>query len=178
MKRKILLLTVLSLVMCLALTGCGKKEEEKKNNSNNENQTAITNNENNAEPKNTEEPNNKENNQNTTDNENNNNTNTVNDDIMNVKLTTDDKRLVIDTPQGKIVITHEGEKITGSYLYVNYVDEATAKAAAELLKQENKDEQNIKSIKVEGTYVVVEYVEEEYEDISFSDLQSLVGVYN
>ena len=182
MKRKVLVLAVLSLVMCLLLTGCGKKEEEKKENTNKENQSAITNNENTPEPKKTAEPNNNENNENNENNNSNENNQNNNGQTENneqkVKLSTDDKRFVIDTPQGKIVINHEGEKITGYYLYVNYIDEASAKAALEVAKQQYGSELNIKKIYTEDNYVVFEYVEEEYEGISYSDLKSLVDLYS
>ncbi len=71
-----------------------------------------------------------------------------------------------------LVYNYSGDEITGMTTYMEYADEATAKAAYEAYK--NADQEGVKSLSVNGKYLVVEMTEENYKDLTASDVKQQV----
>ncbi len=71
-----------------------------------------------------------------------------------------------------VVYTYAGDEITGMTTYAEYADEATAKAAYEAYKA--ADQEGIKSMSVNGKYLVVEMTEDNYADLTASDVKEQI----
>lgn len=72
----------------------------------------------------------------------------------------------------RIVYTYSGDNITGMFTYAEFKDEATAKAALEEYKTESQE--GIKSLSVNGKYVVAEMKEDQYSDMTASELKQYI----
>ena len=71
-----------------------------------------------------------------------------------------------------VVYTYSGDTITGMITYAEFKDEATAKAAFEEYK--NTDQEGIKSININGKYVVAEMNEDQYADMTASKVKQYI----
>ena len=71
-----------------------------------------------------------------------------------------------------IVYYYSGDTITGVTTYMEFDNDATAKAALDLYK--NADQAGVKSLKTDGKYLVVEMTEDQYKDITTSDVKQQV----
>lgn len=71
-----------------------------------------------------------------------------------------------------VVYYYSGDAITGVTTYMEFADDATAKAALDLYK--NADQTGVKSLKTNGKYLVVEMTEDQYKDITTSDVKQQV----
>lgn len=139
---KTLLLVVVAIIMCLSLTGCGFiKNSAEIEEAAKEFSNVI-------------------------ENSNENKTN----DSDDLKLYSDNNKIVFESGQGKMVFTYSGNKITGYSLYMEYENATLANVAANVLKANNDSE--IKNISTQGKYVVIEYNESEYEDLTVEDVKT------
>ena len=66
------------------------------------------------------------------------------------------------------VFYYSGDEITAYHTYVDYGDNATAKMAYSII---DRDDETIKNCYVDGRYVVFEWAESEYEDLTYSNLR-------
>ena len=71
-----------------------------------------------------------------------------------------------------IVYYYSGDAITGVTTYMEFDNDATAKAALDLYK--NADQTGVKSLKTDGKYLVVEMTEDQYKDLTVSDVKQQV----
>lgn len=71
-----------------------------------------------------------------------------------------------------IVYYYSGDAITGVTTYMEFDNDATAKAALDLYK--NADQTGVKSLKTDGKYLVVEMTEDQYKDLTASDVKQQV----
>ena len=71
-----------------------------------------------------------------------------------------------------IVYYYSGDTITGVTTYMEFDNDATAKAALDLYK--NADQTGVKSLKTDGKYLVVEMTEDQYKDLTVSDVKQQV----
>ena len=99
---------------------------------------------------------------------------TENDEI---KLYSDDTKLVFDATAYKMVFYYSGEKITGLEYYVDYQDSATAAYALASVKTQYNEEDNIDSITQNGRYILVKFTEEEYKDLSVEEVKSTFSYF-
>lgn len=72
-----------------------------------------------------------------------------------------------------LVYTYSGDEITGLKAYYEYADNATAKAAADYLKS-NYEESDQAKIATDGKYVVYTSHEEDYKDLTASDVKQQI----
>ena len=139
--KKKVLVGLLAVIMCFAVVGCGKKDEE----TNNDNSTN----------------NNGTNTQETT-------SNNGNDDYV-FSFYSDDTKLVYESETSRFVFFYSGEKITGYHLYVSYETPELAAYALKAINADNDD--TIKKAYTKGKYLVVEYSESEYSDLTVDDVR-------
>ena len=149
MKNKLLISGILVGSLCLALTGCG--EEKEIVTQNDEDLTYVI--------------------------EDTSFTNEVNDVDQNssdiIELYSDDSKLVYrSTDNTDLVFYHEGEKITGYETYITYEDSAAATLALNLL---DKEDESIKNAYTRGKYLIVEYDESVYKDLTASAVRFAYG---
>lgn len=71
-----------------------------------------------------------------------------------------------------IVYYYSGDAITGATTYMEFDNDTTAKAALDLYK--NADQTGVKSLKTDGKYLVVEMTEDQYKDLTASDVKQQV----
>ena len=149
MKRKILF-SVLAIIMCLTIVGCGK--EEKQNNILGDIIENFTNSENNDKDDSSK---------------NNDDKDTSLDEI---KLYSDDTKMVFNFyDQYNIVYHYKGDTITGLELYYDYGTEELAKISKSAIEQTQDYE--IKSVVQKGRYVIVTYNEEAYQDMTVEEVK-------
>ena len=86
-----------------------------------------------------------------------------------IELYSDDTKIVFATENGMIVFYYEDDRITAYHAYLNYNDSTTAKYALDILKMSN--DETIENAYVKGKYVVLEYKESEYENMSLEDVK-------
>ena len=140
---------IFAIIICLlVVTGCGKSKVEK-------NFTEIYNN---LERESEESFNETENDSTGT---------TETDDI---KLYSDNSKIVFKTEQGMMVYYYSGEKITKYEVYLDYNDAATAKFALSVLDDE---EDGIKKKYTKGKYLVIEYDESEYDTLTLTEVKTM-----
>ena len=72
-----------------------------------------------------------------------------------------------------VVYYYSGDTITGMTTYMEFADEATAKTALEAYKSID-DQTGVKNISANGKYVVVEMTEDQYADITASDVKQQI----
>lgn len=72
-----------------------------------------------------------------------------------------------------LVYTYSGDEITGLKVYYEYADNDTAKLAADYIKQ-NYSEETKGEISVNGKYVVLTCTEEEYKDLTATDVKEQI----
>ena len=100
----------------------------------------------------------------------------VSDDSKYV-LTVDRDMLETEDKENSPIKTHivyyySGDAITGVTTYMEFDNDATAKAALDLYK--NADQTGVKSLKTDGKYLVVEMTEDQYKDLTASDVKQQV----
>lgn len=71
-----------------------------------------------------------------------------------------------------VVYNYSGDTITGVTTYMEYTDEATAKTVYDVYKNEEQD--GVKSVSLNGKYLVVEMTEDQYADITASDVKQQI----
>jgi hypothetical protein len=99
---------------------------------------------------------------------NNSSSNSSNDEI---KLYSDNTKMVFQVGNSKLVYYYSGEKITAYHAYVDYENAATANYALTLINLD--EDSNIKKAYTQGRYVVIEYAESEYKDTTTSEIRAL-----
>ena len=150
MKRKILF-SILAIIMCLTLVGCGK--EEKQNNTLDDIIEKFTNSE-----------------KDDKDNSSKNNDNKESTSLDEIKLYSDDTKMVFNFyDQYNIVYHYKGDTITGLELYYDYGTEELAKISKSAIEQTQDYE--IKSVVQKGRYVIVTYNEEAYQDMTVEEVK-------
>ena len=87
-----------------------------------------------------------------------------------IKLYSDDTKIVFDSGEGKIVFYYEGDKITAHHVYINYGSASLAQTAYASVKLE--EEEGIKKAYVKGSYLVVEYEDSEFENLTLDDVKT------
>lgn len=71
-----------------------------------------------------------------------------------------------------IVYTYSGDNVTGMFTYMEYADAATANLALEAYK--SLDQTGVKNLSTNGKYLVVEMTEDQYADVSASDVKQQI----
>ena len=131
--------------MCLLLIGCGKKPDTIKPDTIKEDDNQKVNNDKKS--------------------------NVSSNDIViedDLQLYSDDTKLVFQESNITYVFYYSGDKITNMVTYINYENEVTANYARELLNGES----SIKKAYVEDKYLVVEYNESEYKDLTVNGVKA------
>ena len=88
----------------------------------------------------------------------------------NIDLYSDSTKIVFKSATGSLVFYYSGEKITKYEAYLDYQTPALAQYALTVI---NKDDSTIKNAYTKGRYVVVEYKESEYENMTVSEVRAL-----
>lgn len=71
-----------------------------------------------------------------------------------------------------IVYYYSGDTINGMTTYMEFADEATAKTALEAYK--SVDQEGVKSLSANGKYLVIEMTEDQYSDLTTSDVKQQI----
>lgn len=91
-------------------------------------------------------------------------------------LRSDGTKLVYRDPSGDsiLVFYYEGEAITGQSVYYNYGDEDSAQVAADSMRQAQVEaaDESIRGIRIDGTYVAIDYGEAMYAGMTVSDVKT------
>ena len=88
-----------------------------------------------------------------------------------VKLYSDNTKYVFEYANTKYVFYYSGDKITAYQTYVNYESASTARAVRTALKKE--DYPGLKNVSIKGKYLIFDWDESTYEDMSASDLKTV-----
>lgn len=91
---------------------------------------------------------------------------TVNSDEL------DEEKTEVTPIKTHLVYYYSGDAITGMITYMEFADEATAKSAIEAYK--SIDQTGVKNIYTNGKYIVVEMTEDQYADITASDVKQQI----
>ena len=141
MKKKFFVLLIT--ILCLfIISGCGKDKDIDNNNDNNNDDN------NGSEVENTSS------------------SSTTEDDF---KLYTDDTKLVYEEGNTKYIFYFSGDTITAYHTYVDYSDPTTANYAYQVFKNDGVETAN--KFYVKGKYVVFEWNESEYKDLTASQVK-------
>ncbi len=92
----------------------------------------------------------------------------TNNSSEEIELYSDDTKVVFLFNKIRYVFYYSGDEITAYHTYVDYGDNATAKMAYSII---DRDDETIKNCYVDGRYVVFEWAESEYEDLTYSNLR-------
>ena len=87
-----------------------------------------------------------------------------------IELYSDNTKIVFKNASGSLVFYYSGEKITKYEAYLDYQTPALAQYALSLIE---KDNSTIKKASANGRYVVIEYNESEYENLTVSEVRAL-----
>ena len=71
-----------------------------------------------------------------------------------------------------IVYYYSGDTVNGMATYMEFADESTAKTALEAYK--SVDQEGIKNLSVNGKYLVIEMTEDQYADMTASDVKQQI----
>ena len=71
-----------------------------------------------------------------------------------------------------IVYYYSGDTVNGMTTYMEFADESTAKTALEAYK--SVDQEGIKNLSVNGKYLVIEMTEDQYADMTASDVKQQI----
>ena len=88
-----------------------------------------------------------------------------------LKLYSDNTKYVFEYTNTKYVFYYSGDKITAYHTYVDYQNAAQAKAVYSALKLEDYEE--LDKVSQKGRYLVFEWNESTYEDLSASELKTV-----
>ncbi len=88
-----------------------------------------------------------------------------------IELYSDSTKIVFQSGNIKMVYYYSGNTITAYHAYVDYGDSATANYALAAANA-SKDE-SIKKAYVKGKYLVIEYAESNYENLTVEDVRKL-----
>ena len=157
------LLLALSIFICICLVGCGSKKEEildnSKMDSNSEEQKTVLN----ETSKNND----------TYDKE----AEKTKEVVQDMELYSDDTKYVFKTDENTTgIFYHNGDKITGYEVRVDCKTQEVAELTKEEYLAESEDE-DIKSINVEGNYLIVEYGPEEYKDLTLDAIKTTYSMF-
>lgn len=86
-----------------------------------------------------------------------------------IELYSDNTKLVYVSEKAKLVYYYSGETITGYYIYIDYGDGETAQLA--LTAFNTNKSTDVKRAYTRGKYLVIEYNESEYKDLSVSKVK-------
>jgi hypothetical protein len=72
------------------------------------------------------------------------------------------------------VFYYEGDEITGHHVYIDYNDHSSAQAAYSIynLSELEQDDALADRVYVKGQYLVMEYNESEYENLTLNDIRN------
>lgn len=85
-----------------------------------------------------------------------------------LKLYSDSTKIVFESENIRYVFYYSGEKITGYLTYINYETAELANYALQILERN----ETIKKAYTQGKYLIVEYNESEYEDLTVTSLRA------
>ena len=88
-----------------------------------------------------------------------------------VKLYSDNTKYVFEYTNTKYVFYYSGDKITAYHTYVDYENASTARAVYSALKL--NDYEGLDKVSVKGKYLLFEWNESTYEDLSASELKTV-----
>lgn len=88
-----------------------------------------------------------------------------------IKLYSDDTKLVFNLSAYTAVYYFEGDVVTGLEYYFEYPDSATAAAAVSSIKAGYTAEDNIEKVIQKGNYVIVKFKNAEYQDLKVSEIK-------
>ena len=91
-----------------------------------------------------------------------------------VILKSDDTHYVINMASYYIVLEHEGDTVTDYYAFMDAGSETVAKATVEEYMSGDVDE-NVLDVFAEGSYMVITYKKELWEDITVEAMDTLYG---
>ncbi len=89
-----------------------------------------------------------------------------------IDLYSDNTKIVFANGTNKLVFYYSGNKITAYHAYYDYSDTTTATAALAAFKSAHEEDDSVKKIYTKGNYIVVEFAESEYEDMTVSELKT------
>ena len=156
MKTKLFLIGLISIVLCLCLTGCGAQEKTTQNDIENQINSLIDDIFSETDATNSS-------------------TSATTDKARDVSDLYKDNTLVFeDDDDTYMVFTYSGEKITGYSVYIVYESEEIAKLA---LNEYNLDpDEDVKRAYVDGNRVVIEYDESVYDDLTTTAVKFLYTI--
>ena len=73
-----------------------------------------------------------------------------------------------------LVYTYDGDKVTGMKTYYVYGDNDSAKKAFDALKDAINNEEEAKSMELNGKYIIITASEESYKDLTASDVKQQI----
>lgn len=158
------LLLILAIMICAFLVGCGGTAEVVDNNdANNEQETTI-----NETEKINETP------------------LTYEEELENTKealdgmeLYSDDTKYVFKTDEDTTgIFYHNGNEITGYEVRVDcHTHELAEEAKTEYLAESAEEDEDIKDIRIDGSYLIVEYGPEEYKDLTLDAIKMTYSMF-
>ena len=92
-------------------------------------------------------------------------------DADQIELYSDSTKIVFQSGNIKMVYYYSGNTITAYHAYVDYGDSVSANYALAATKA--AQDESIKKAYVKGKYLVVEYAESNYEDLTVEDVRKL-----
>ena len=130
-------------VTMMVLTGCGKDNETPNNENNNNNQQE------------------QQGGNNQQDNEN-----------IDMKLYSDDTKIVFDTTAYKLVFYYSGNDITGYEMYYDFGSIEMATYGKKSIENNLGEDSDVLDIKQNGQYIIVKFAESEYEDLTVEGVRA------
>ena len=101
----------------------------------------------------------------------NNGTNNQNNGVIGDSLYSDGSKIVFKDGETKMVFYYSEDRVTAYHAYVRYDDEQTAAAAVGVLNSDMSP--NIEKCYTSGNYMVVEYKESEYGNLTVTDVRQM-----
>ena len=95
--------------------------------------------------------------------------------LQDIQVTSDNNKLVFQQGENMTAVYyHDGTKITGYEAYIDYDSPELAHAAK--IEADKEKEDDVESIKVEGSRIVVKFKESAYEDTTLEELKQSYAV--
>ena len=88
-----------------------------------------------------------------------------------IELYSDDTKIVFKNGNNKVVFYYSGNKITGQRIYYDYTNSHYAEIAYAALELDDDDD--IEKAYIEGRYLVVEYKESMYENLTTEEVREI-----
>ena len=91
------------------------------------------------------------------------------EEYADLELYSDDTKIVFARGQEKVVFYYKGDTITGEHAYFDYQSKALAQLALTALN--SNENENIARAYVNGKYLVIEYNENEYGNLTLEEVK-------